>query len=141
MATTTVPTTITPEAAELARHYGVERELEAVLEQGQRLLQSVREFHVAVEPGYETDGEDYLLVFADIDPSDSCEATFLEWYRWPFETFGLPVADRIRVTSTTYEFRVTVGLVGRAELPAKPAFAAPRASLEAQPALPRVMRL
>ena len=67
MATTTVPTTITPEAQALAKQYGVERELEAILEQGEKSLKGLRGFHVEVEIGYETDPEDYLLVYADLD--------------------------------------------------------------------------
>ena len=99
MATTTVPTTITPEAQALAKQYGVERELKAILEQGEKSLKGLRGFHVEVEIGYETDPEDYLLVYADLDPAVRDDSSVLEWYRWPFDQLGLPVADRIRVTS------------------------------------------
>jgi len=52
-----------------------------------------------VEIGYETDPEDYLLVYADLDPAVRDDSSVLEWYRWPFDQLGLPVADRVRVTS------------------------------------------
>jgi hypothetical protein len=99
MATETIPTTITPEAAALAKEYGVERELEAILEQGRQTVNGLLALHVAVQPCYDTDPEDYLLIYADIDPAYRDDPSFGAWYRWPVDHLPHPVWDRIRITS------------------------------------------
>ena len=50
MATTTVPTTIKPDALELAREYDVERELYAILDKGREMVRGLRAFEVELEP-------------------------------------------------------------------------------------------
>jgi hypothetical protein len=103
MATETIPTTITPEAAALAKEYGVERELAAILEQGRQTVKGLRAIHIEVQPCYDTDPEDYLLVFADLDPAFRDDPSYTAWWRWPVDHFPAPVWDRIRITSTLDE--------------------------------------
>jgi hypothetical protein len=99
VATDAIPTTITPEAAALANEYGVERELEAVLERGRQTVRGLRHVTVAVEPCYDTDSEDYLLIYADLDPSFRDDPSFRACYRWPVDHLPHPAWDRIRITS------------------------------------------
>ena len=98
MATDTIPTTITLEAAALAKEYGVERELDAILDKGREMVAGLRAMEVEVEPWAEED-DVCVVVRGVIDPAYRDDPSFGAWYRWPVDHLPHPVWDRIRITS------------------------------------------
>ena len=93
MATDTIPTTVTPEARALAQEYGVERELDAILEKGRELVAGLREFEVELEPWAE-EGDLCIVVRAVIDPAFKGDPSHYKWQIWRIDTFGMPVGTR-----------------------------------------------
>jgi hypothetical protein len=93
MATETIPMTITPEAAALAKEYGVERELEAILEKGREMVRGLRGFEVSVEPWAE-EGDVRIVVSALINPAFDNDPSHVAWWRWRIDEFGLDKASR-----------------------------------------------
>ena len=87
MATETIPTTITPEAAALAKEYGVERELEAILEKGREMVRGLRAIEVGVEAWAE-EGDVCIVVRAIIDPASENDPSHLDWRTWRIDAFG-----------------------------------------------------
>jgi hypothetical protein len=100
MATETIPTTVTPAAAALAKEYGVERELEAILDKGREMVVGLREFIVEAEPPGDM-GEPLIIVRAVIDPDCDDDPSHLAWWSWRIDEFGVTVAVRFLVTTTT----------------------------------------
>src|SRR5947209_199458 len=93
MATDTIPTTITPEAQALAKQYGVERELDAILEKGREMVAGLRGIEVSVEPWAE-EGDVRIVVTALIDPAFDNDPSHLAWWSWRIDEFGLDRAAR-----------------------------------------------
>ena len=91
VATTTVSTTITPEAHALAKQFGVERELEAILEQGRQTVRGLLSLDVCAEGPHDM-GESCIVVTARIDPTFENDPTHIEWWGWRVETFGVDIA-------------------------------------------------
>jgi hypothetical protein len=100
MATQTIPTTISPEAAALAKEYGVERELDAILDKGREMVAGLREIVVEAEPPADM-GDPMIIVRAVIDPTLDDDASHQEWWSWRIDAFGVSVAERFLVTTTT----------------------------------------
>jgi hypothetical protein len=96
MATEAIPTTVTPEAAALAKEYGVERELEAILEKGREMVRGLRALAVEVEPWAE-EGDVCIVVRAVIDPAFDNDPSHLAWWSWRLDEFGLDKAARFLV--------------------------------------------
>jgi hypothetical protein len=97
MATETVPTTITPEAAALAREYGVERELEAILEKGKRMVKGLQALHVDVSPANPMWPEDEIRILAEVDPAVGDDPSHTAWWSWRLDQYPLAVAERFLV--------------------------------------------
>ena len=98
MATDTIPTTITPEARDLAKEYGVERELDAVLEKGREMVRGLRALIVEVEPWAE-EGDVCIVVRAVVDPALEDDPCHLEWRSWRIDEFGWEKASRFLVVA------------------------------------------
>jgi hypothetical protein len=88
MATETIPTTVTPEATALAKEYGVERELEAILEKGREMVRGLRGLRAEAEPVTDM-GERCIAVVAEIEPAFEKDPSFVAWWSYRFEAFGL----------------------------------------------------
>ncbi len=89
MTTVEVPTTIRPGALELAKKLGVERELEAILEQGRRTVCGLRALEV--EDG-SCDGDEAVTIRAWVDPSTQNDPSHADWWNWRIDEYGPEVA-------------------------------------------------
>ena len=101
MATETIPTTITREARELVTEYGVERELEAILEKGREMVRGLRALEVEVEPWAE-EGDLCIVVRGVIDPASEDDPSHYAWKIWRIDTFGVPTGTRFLVVTSPY---------------------------------------
>jgi hypothetical protein len=101
MATETIPTTITPEAAALAKEYGVERALEAILEKGREVVRGLRTLEVEVEPWAE-EGDLCIVVRGVIDPVSAGDPSHYDWKIWRIDAFGVPTGTRFLVVTSPY---------------------------------------
>jgi hypothetical protein len=101
MATTTVPTTISPDALNLAREYGVERELYEILDKGREVVRGLRAFEVELEPWAE-EGDVCIIVRAVIDAAFEDDASHYDWKIWPIDTFGVGAGLRFLLPVTPY---------------------------------------
>ncbi len=101
MATETIPTTSTPEAAALTKEYGVEKELDAILEKGREMVPGLRAFEVELEPWAE-EGDVCIVVRAVIDPSYQGDPRHYNWKIWPVDTFGVFPGTRFLLVATPY---------------------------------------
>lgn len=101
MATTTVPTTIKPEALELAREYGVERELYEILDKGREMVRGLGAFEVELEPWAE-EGDLCIVVRAVIDPAFEDDPSHYAWKIWPIDEFGVRTRLRFLLPVTPY---------------------------------------
>jgi hypothetical protein len=95
---TTITTTITPEAQALAKEYGVERELEMILEKGREMVAGLRGFEVGVEAWAE-EGDVCIVVHAIVDPALENDPSHLEWRTWRIDEFGWEKASRFLVVA------------------------------------------
>jgi hypothetical protein len=90
MATTTVPTTMKPKAAEMARGLGVERELEAILEEGRRMVKGLRSLDIDADTESSMGPE--IIIVAKVDPKYEGDPSHLAWWSWRIEQYGPDVA-------------------------------------------------
>jgi hypothetical protein len=99
METQTIPTTITPEGAALAKEYGVERELEAILAKGREMVRGLLALQVESE-GATDMGDPLIVVRAWIDPTFDQDPSHLAWWSWRIDEFGVHKAAQFLVTTT-----------------------------------------
>jgi hypothetical protein len=90
MATTTVPTMIKPKAIEMAKGLGVERELEAILEEGRRTVKGLRSLEVDADTDSSMGPE--IVIWAKVDPAYEGDPSHLAWWSWRIEQYGPDVA-------------------------------------------------
>jgi hypothetical protein len=98
MPTQTIPTTVAPDAAALAKAYGVERELDAILEKGREMVAGLRELEVEVEAWAE-EGDVCIVVRAIVDPALVNDRSNIEWRTWRIDEFGWEKASRFLVVA------------------------------------------
>jgi hypothetical protein len=91
MATATIPTTVTPEAAALAKEYGVERELEAILEKGREMVRGLRSLEVDADNQSEMGRT--INIRAWIDPATEDDPSHHNWWCWRIDQYGPQVAS------------------------------------------------
>ena len=96
MATTTISTTILPKAVEMARGLGVERELEAILEEGRRTVKGLRSLEV--DAGTESSMGPEIVIRAKVDPATEGDPSHIAWWSWRIEQYGPNVAADFCVT-------------------------------------------
>jgi hypothetical protein len=102
MAPTTVPVTITPEAAERLAELGMQRELDLTIEHTKQTVPGLHAITVVLEPCYDTRDEPGITIEASIDPSQrEYDPTDRDWGRWKVETFPPEVCEHF-VMMTTY---------------------------------------
>ena len=99
MATETIPTTITADAAALAKEYGVERELEAILAKGREMVKGLRALVVEAEPPSDM-GDPLVIVRAIINPASDEDPSHSAWWIWGLEEFGGEIFAHFLVTTT-----------------------------------------
>jgi hypothetical protein len=88
-ASTTIPVTVTPEAAAHVAELGMQKELEQMLEHARQTIPGLLRLDVILVPPYDTGDEDSVLIQATQDlafhgPNDR---TYWEWGGWKVETF------------------------------------------------------
>jgi hypothetical protein len=98
MATIAVPVTTKPGALELAREYGVQHELQAIVEKGLELVRGLRGIEVEPEPPTDM-GPPLIVVRAEIDPAYDDDPSHLAWWSWPIERFGVHKATQFLLTT------------------------------------------
>jgi hypothetical protein len=94
---TTVPTTIKPGALELAREYGVERELQEILEEGRRTVVGLRALEVEPEPVHDMGGR-CIVITAHVDPVSEGDPSHVAWWSYRIDKFGLDTAMQFLVS-------------------------------------------
>lgn len=97
MATETIPTVVTDEAVTLAKEYGVERALEAILEQGRLTVRGLQALEVEAEPVCDM-GDPLVVIRAEVDPAFEDDPSHAAWWNWRLETFGVLVGALFVVT-------------------------------------------
>jgi hypothetical protein len=90
MATETIPTTIKPKAVEMAREMGVERELEAILDEGRRTVKGLR--CLEVDADTESSMGPTIDIRALVDPACEGDPSHQEWWGWRIDQYGPEVA-------------------------------------------------
>jgi len=100
MATEIIPVTVTPEARALAKEYGVERELDAILAKGREMVAGLRALVVEADPPADM-GDPLVIVRAVVDPAFDDDPSHLAWWSWRIDEFGVHGAARFLVTTTT----------------------------------------
>jgi hypothetical protein len=98
MATETIPTTIAPDALDLAREYGVERELDGILEHGRTTITGLRALRVEVLSNAEMWPDDLICVEAEVDQGARDHPTHRAWWEWRLDRFPLETALRFLLT-------------------------------------------
>ena len=106
MATETIPTTITPEALELAKEYSVERELEAILDKGREMVRGLRALKVVAEPPTDM-GDPLIVIRATVDPALEDDPSHHAWWCWRIDQYGPVIAAQFLVV--LYPDRTTDG--------------------------------
>jgi hypothetical protein len=96
MSTTTVPTTITDEAAELIAELGLQAELERMLEQARQTIPRLQRLTVEYRHPYDTGIEPGVLINAYcIPPAESAaDRTWQQYSYWIIDTFPPEVFSR-----------------------------------------------
>jgi hypothetical protein len=93
--TTTVPLTVTPEAAAYVTELGMQREFEQMLEHTRQTVPGLRSIRVTLEFNPETDDAPGVVIWSNMDDRglayDPTEST---WGRWKIETFPPEVCIR-----------------------------------------------
>ncbi|MFO0811041.1 MAG: hypothetical protein U0746_20620 [Gemmataceae bacterium] len=86
MTTVEVPTTIQPEAIELVKKLGVERQLEAILEQGRRTVRGLLGCYVDADTQSEMGPT--VDIIARIDPAFEGDPSHAAWWNWRIDQYG-----------------------------------------------------
>lgn len=102
MSQTTVPVTITTEAAERLAELGMQRELDLMIEHTKQTVPGLHAITVVLEPCYDTRDEPGITIEATMDdPHLEYDPTESEWGAWKVDTF-LPEVCEHFVMMTTY---------------------------------------
>ncbi len=88
MSTTTIPVTVTPEAAERVAELGMQAELECMLEHTRQTVPGLRSIEVRLALPYDTgDVPTIIIEAAKCFPARADEPTQTEWDDWQMNTF------------------------------------------------------
>ena len=87
---TTIPLTVTPEAADRVAELGYQGELDRMLEFLRQVLTGLQGLEVYLVPPYDTGDEDGLIIQAACDPAtrDVNRKAKHRWRDWRFQTFS-----------------------------------------------------
>ena len=87
-APTTVPVTITPEAAERLAELGMHAELERMLEHTRRVVAGLQAIRVVIRPLYDTYENTGIIIEAVVDKTHRPEdPVWEEWHDWRRDAF------------------------------------------------------
>jgi hypothetical protein len=93
-ATTTVPVTITPEAAARVAELGMQKEFDQMLEHTRQVVPGLRAIKVELALPYDTGSEPGITIEAyRSDPWVPNDPTEWNWGRWKIETFPPEVCE------------------------------------------------
>jgi len=85
---TTIPVTITPEAAARVAELGMQKELDQMIAHTRQAVPGLQRLDVVLDPPYDTGDEPYLTIWATIDqPLVPSDKTSSDWGRWKVTTF------------------------------------------------------
>ncbi len=102
MPPTTIPVTITPEAAERLAELGMQRELDLMIEHTKQTVPGLHAITVILEPCYDTRDEPGITIKATVDPPNlEDDPTEMDWGRWQVRTFPPEVCEHF-IMMTTY---------------------------------------
>ena len=89
-AVTTVPITVTPEAAAHVAGLSMQKELQSMIERAQQLIPGLQRLDVVLEPPYDTGDEMAVVIEAlrDLSTYDPEDRTHREWTAWQIHTFS-----------------------------------------------------
>lgn len=89
METTTMPATITPEAAARVAELGLQREFDLMLEHVRKIVPGLRSITVTLAPPYDTGDEPCVLIEVIMDnPHLPYDPTEMDWGKWKITTFS-----------------------------------------------------
>src|SRR5438876_596829 len=98
---TTVPVTITPEAAARVAELGMQRELEQMIEHTKQTVPGLHAITVILEPCYDTRHEEGITIQALVDdPHLEYDPTEMDWGGWQVDTFPPEVCEHFLMTTT-----------------------------------------
>jgi hypothetical protein len=102
-APTTVPATVTPDAAARIAELGMQAEVEQMIEHTRQTVPALKRIEVVLEDAYETWDQPYLTIYATRgdEPRDD-DPTRREWGAWKVRTFPPEVCVHITML-TQYE--------------------------------------
>jgi hypothetical protein len=87
-AATTVPLTVTPEAAAHIAQLGMQREFDLMIERTRQTVPYLRSIAVTLEEPYDTGDEPGIVIGAAVDnPHPLEDSSRRQWGRWKIETF------------------------------------------------------
>jgi hypothetical protein len=98
-APTTVPLTITEEAAERLAELGMHAEFERMLEHTRQTVPGLRAMRVAIRPVYDTHEDTGITIEAIVDETYRPEdRTWWQWQDWLHDTFPPHVFEHFSMT-------------------------------------------
>jgi len=90
--TTTVPVSVSPEAAARVAELGFQREFEQLIERARTTIQGVRRIEVQLEPPYDTGDYDQVVIWIRIADDQLLDISMEEEYsRWKCANFSADV--------------------------------------------------
>jgi hypothetical protein len=94
-ASTTIPVTVTPEAADRVAELGMQAELERMIEHARQTLPGLHRLDVILEPPYDTGPTPYLTVKAQVERNADYRRTKTAWEDWFIVQFPPEVREHI----------------------------------------------
>jgi hypothetical protein len=84
-----IPVTVTPEAAERVAELGMQAELECMIEHTRQTVTDAQRIQVVLDPAYDTGDEPYLTIeaYRDLSRYEENDPTWRQWSRWSTTTF------------------------------------------------------
>jgi hypothetical protein len=85
---TSVPVTVTPEAAARVAELGMQAALEQMIEHTRQVVAGLQRIEVVLDPPYDTGDEPYLTIWAvTSEPYRDEDTTEWDWGSWKVQTF------------------------------------------------------
>lgn len=93
---TTIPVTITPEAAARVAELGMQQAVEQMIEHTRQTVPALRRIELILEPPYDTGNDPYLTIQAYTDrPWQAGDSIERDWGLWQIATFPPQVCQHI----------------------------------------------
>jgi hypothetical protein len=98
-ATSTLPLTVTPEAAAYIAALGMQKEFEQMLEHARQTIPGLRNIQVTLQPAHDMELPCILLEPTRDDPHSLDDPVDMEWLRWRDDTFPAYVCQHFSILS------------------------------------------